>query len=287
MPSFLLELIEQEAAQIMLLRARDCIKQTSKHNGSCTEEHCPQPEVGLIMSCVSHSSISNQFLLQKLHARSSMHMISMMYILGFVLRSWRLNTESGGTYKKSGCSISWSCLYVHPQSERRSLISEEEEEEGDKAILAARPRSKARSHRERKTWIISKENKNVQKNWSKCKRQLQQWVTCEKQRWMQIYFRGEGKRWRSPSLRGSRPSTSESCKMLNSNWKPVVAGVVYSFASSSPSSTWPCSAIPNKLTVNCAQHHTSTSQNFQDTVHKSRKCYAWNFKNSQHFFLWW
>jgi hypothetical protein len=68
--------------------------------------------------------------------------------------------------KKSGCSISWSCLYVHPQSERRSLFSEEEEEEEeeDKAILAARPRSKARSHREKKTWIISKENKNVQKN---------------------------------------------------------------------------------------------------------------------------
>lgn len=235
MPSFLLEFNEQEAAQIMLLRARDCIKQTSKHNGSCTEEHCPQPEVGLIMSWVSHSSISNQFLLQKLHARSSMHMISMMYILGFVLRSWRLSTESGGTYKKSGCSISWSCLYVHPQSERWSLFSEEEEGEEDKAILAARPRSKARSHRERKTWIISKENKNVQKNWSKCKRQLQQWVTCEKQRWMQIYFREEGKRWRSPSLRGSRPSTSESCKMLNSNWKPVVASVVYSFASFSPS----------------------------------------------------
>jgi hypothetical protein len=161
MSSFLLELIELEAAQIMLLRARDCIKQTSKHNGSCTEEHCPQPEVGLIMSWVSHSSISNQFLLQKLHARSSMHMISMMYILGLELRSLRLSTESGGTYKKSGCSISWSCLYVHPQSEGRSLFSEEEEEEEDTAILAARPRSKARSHREKKTWIISKENKNV------------------------------------------------------------------------------------------------------------------------------
>ncbi len=145
MPSFLLELIELEAAQIMLLRARDCIKQTSKHNGSCTEEHCPQPEVGLIMSWVSRSSISNQFL-----------------VLGLELRSWRLSTESGGTYKKSGCSISWSCLYVRPQSEGRSLFSEEEEEEEeDTAILAARPRSKARSHRERKTWIISKENKNV------------------------------------------------------------------------------------------------------------------------------
>jgi len=150
MPSFLLELIELEAAQIMLLRARHCTKQTSKHNGSCTEEHCPQPEVGLIMSWVSHSSISNQFLLQKLHARSSMHMISMMYILGLELRSWRLSTESGGTYKKSGCSISWSCLYVHPQSEGRSLFSEEEEEEEeDTAFLAARPRSKARFQREK------------------------------------------------------------------------------------------------------------------------------------------